>query len=559
MALAPPDEIAVKPSDETIALFSNRCGLAADFCIAAPGHRVSAAYFGPDSDGSGPIRSIDTLSGTSLAAPMVSGGFAIMKQLFRDQLSSEELVTRLLETADNTGLYANRTIYGRGKLDLAAATHPVGVPAVPVSTNTHQGGYDLHTTHLSLGAPFGSGLGSSVLDREFMALDDLGAPFWYRLGDFIASAPDSRGDTTVLGFLANRFDSGAWQPGARTLLTTAATEGGHLSLTDGGMMATFTDRSGLSASVFGASRSYRERGASGGALSWRAKGAPLGIRVGWITEDETLLGGAGQGAFGSLSADTVFVGLESDARIGAWLLGAGAEWGSVRPQARGGIIEEISTLTTSAFALRARTTLPNRDKVGVSLSQPLRVEHGRASLALPVARTKVGRGAAHDHRRPPCARCTADRSRRDLGTNLGGRSPAPRLHLEPRPRPRWCRQSASHVSCGLAAGVLSVRPSPLFTPSESLAHVRGAPEAPPRCQRKRCGTAVGKARVSSNLPGSLTAAEDWARRDDVSLDHFIAWALAEKVGAKNAATFLEQRGQGGDLERTVRCLEAWPE
>ena len=73
-------------------------------------------------------------------------------------------------------------------------------------------------------------------------------------------------------------------------------------------------------------------------------------------------------------------------------------------------------------------------------------------------------------------------------------------------------------------------------------------------------TVVGKARGPLNLPRSLkAAAEDWARRDNVSLDHFIACALAEKVGAKNAATFLEQRGQGGDLERTVRWLEARPE
>ena len=69
-----------------------------------------------------------------------------------------------------------------------------------------------------------------------------------------------------------------------------------------------------------------------------------------------------------------------------------------------------------------------------------------------------------------------------------------------------------------------------------------------------------KTRVSLNLPRSLKAApEDWARRDGVSLDHFIACALAEKVGAKNAATFLEKRGQGGDPERAVRWLEARPE
>ena len=48
VALTPVDEVALKPSDETIATFSNRCGLAADFCLAAPGNDVTYAYFGPD-------------------------------------------------------------------------------------------------------------------------------------------------------------------------------------------------------------------------------------------------------------------------------------------------------------------------------------------------------------------------------------------------------------------------------------------------------------------------------------------------------------------------------
>ena len=153
-------------------------------------------------------------------------------------------------------------------------------------------------------------------------------------------------------------------------------------------MATLKGRAGLSASVFGTNH---EHDAVGGTLGWRPGGSPLGLSIGWITEDETILGGEGQGAFGSLAADTAFIRIEGDVRLGAWRVGADAEWGSVRPQARGGIIEEVSPISTSAFALHARAAITNEDTLHFSLSQPLRVEDGRASLTLPVARTKDGR------------------------------------------------------------------------------------------------------------------------------------------------------------------------
>ena len=374
--------------DRRIADFSNRCGIAADYCIAAPGEDVKIAYFGPHPDTSRPIRGIGRSSGTSLAAPMVAGGLAIMKQLFRDQLSNTELVTRLLETADDTGTYSNSAVYGRGKLDLAAATHPVGALEVPVAANTNGTGNNLRATRLSLGAPFGGGLARSVGNLEIMALDDLGAPFWYRLGDFVTAANGPPMDARVRGFLAGGTREAPEWRGITARKTLAETGGGHLSLAEGGMMATLKGRAGLSASVFGTNREYDAAGAT---LGWRPEGSPLGLRLGWITEDETILGGEGRGAFGSLAADTAFIRLEGDMRLGAWRLGGGAEWGSVRPRAQGGLIEEVSPISTSAFALHARAALTDTDTVRLSLSQPLRVEDGRASLTLPAARTKLGR------------------------------------------------------------------------------------------------------------------------------------------------------------------------
>ena len=64
---------ALRPDDGVIADFSNRCGIAADFCIAAPGEDVTVAYFGPREEEVG-FRGYFRGRGTSYATPMVSGG-----------------------------------------------------------------------------------------------------------------------------------------------------------------------------------------------------------------------------------------------------------------------------------------------------------------------------------------------------------------------------------------------------------------------------------------------------------------------------------------------------
>ena len=73
-------------------------------------------------------------------------------------------------------------------------------------------------------------------------------------------------------------------------------------------------------------------------------------------------------------------------------------------------------------------------------------------------------------------------------------------------------------------------------------------------------TATVKARVSLNLPASLkAAAERYARRDGVSLNQFIATALAEKIGAQGAAAFFAERGRGGDAASAIGFLRTAPD
>ena len=113
--------------------------------------------FGPDTaPGEGvtvgildnPVRTVVVGGGTSYAAPMVTGGLALIKQYFRGQLSNVDLLARLLETANRTGLYSDAAIYGRGLMDLASATSPVGEPVVAMGGRVESSGAVIHVTSL---------------------------------------------------------------------------------------------------------------------------------------------------------------------------------------------------------------------------------------------------------------------------------------------------------------------------------------------------------------------------------------------------------------------------
>lgn len=111
-------------------IFTNRCGVASDYCIAAPG--------GGDIGGTG-VLSMDTipdstvrLSGTSQAAPHVSGALAALKSLF-PTLTLQQIRSRLFTTANKTGSFANTSIFGQGLMDLNAASNPVGGLSIPTS------------------------------------------------------------------------------------------------------------------------------------------------------------------------------------------------------------------------------------------------------------------------------------------------------------------------------------------------------------------------------------------------------------------------------------------
>ena len=396
--------------DGLITDFSNRCGIAANWCLAAPGEDVLVAHFGPHMGQDG-FQGLATVDGTSFAAPMVSGGLAVMKQLFRDELSNTALLARLLETANDSGVYASRSVYGHGLMDLGAATSPVGVLEVVQQNSVGMPGTLLQTTLLQYGPAFGDGLTQSFSGREFAAFDALGAPFWFDLGDFatavsgpsmgaqlqdfltppsVLPSQPGQGFDFIFDGVSSTLASGAspWKLGLMEM--PGAGQAGHFALAEHALGLNLSMQYGLSATAFTSEGISGQTPATGALLSWRAGDAPWALQAGWFTEHETLLGSQAEGAFGDLASDAVFFGVEADWGLAGWRLGAMAEVGSVRPVSARGLITEVSPLATSTFAVRARRALGDAGTLRISVSQPLRIERGQASLTVPIGRTKAG-------------------------------------------------------------------------------------------------------------------------------------------------------------------------
>ncbi|MCY4031324.1 MAG: S8 family serine peptidase [Hyphomicrobiales bacterium] len=219
--------VTATDNDGVIAPYANRCGaLPSDwnrntqgrhYCLAAPG----GANVSPIGQNrfwvSGPAEGVySPVLGTSFASPVVAGGFAVVKEHFRDDdgmdtMSDRELLLRLVNTANNTncareanrnengpcdvwgagilmGDYSNEAVYGAGLLDLNAATAPVGMQRMSAFGGVNGGiTYDFDVTSLTTSAAFGDALQRALHAQKIAVFDELNAPFWYPLATLMTT------------------------------------------------------------------------------------------------------------------------------------------------------------------------------------------------------------------------------------------------------------------------------------------------------------------------------------------------------------------------------------
>ncbi len=177
---------ATDPRTGIIADYSNRCGPLPQnwnaarhgrhYCLTAPG-TVRGLVPDPNSPGGGTAKS--GLTGTSYAAPIVSGALALLKEHFRGTRGNTAIVRRMIDTADRSGRYSDLRTYGAGHLDLEAALTPRGTLSAGPSS------YPLGRSSLSAPAAYGS-IARRAAHLELAVFDDHDFPFWVPVSALIS-------------------------------------------------------------------------------------------------------------------------------------------------------------------------------------------------------------------------------------------------------------------------------------------------------------------------------------------------------------------------------------
>jgi len=481
--------VATNPQG-TIADFSNRCGIAREFCLAAPGVDITgpAPAFHCEAGASQCFITLEE-AGTSSAAPFVTGGIGLLAQHFRGQLGNDEIVERILATADKTGVYADADVYGQGFLDLDTATRPVGQQRMLTGVSLSGASSPEAQSALYLGPAFGDSLVRGLASAHVASFDELDAPFFRRLGDYLrpagvagsslgerlralgrdprgtpwevdghgwqvrldivptahgagdgpgsASAEHAAGGMGVRGTgrrgspaalaslsvthdfdgrrlefgyrgrLASRFGLGAGELAPGTFADAGAFANPYLGFAHDGTSLAVTsplDTGSLWIAAFAATGRDTGRGdehgegITGALTEYRFGGldnSGLSLQAGWMSEANGAVGSRPDGAFGELATGTILTGVTASRRLGgSWTLLGSAHAGVHRTDSlRQGIVQGVSELWSGAFAVGAvgRDIGQSGDRLAFRLSQPLRVEAGRAELRWVSGRSPDGR------------------------------------------------------------------------------------------------------------------------------------------------------------------------
>lgn len=434
--------LAVVATDTSgsIASYSNHCGIAVAWCLAAPGSSIYSTF---------PDQTYATESGTSMAAPHVTGAVALLIDLY-PSLTPAQIVSRVLTTATKTGIYSDTTTYGQGFLNLGSATSLVASGLMMTGNSITGPSYTLKQSTIALAPAFGDGLSASLANRQMAVVDSFdGAPIRMSANSMVELADSSNTIDDGIrsfgrGFTVRHFDTGmnstlswrtvpgnsehdakvegrlvtAFSPTTKTTIgymddpalgfgpagdglieASDSRSGGaflspYLGLAENSMsMATETKIHGMTfraGSFFGSQEDNKDSEAYGAVSEMSFTpfdGSRIGVQAGFVSEGKTFLGTETAGAFDMGRTSTSYGGVSGSVALSGQteLVGSYFFGMSQIDSMAGSLVTGFSGVTSDAFTLGVvhHNMAFEGDRVGLMVNQPLRVSGGSANLRLP--------------------------------------------------------------------------------------------------------------------------------------------------------------------------------
>ena len=226
---------------------------------------------------------------------------------------------------------------------------------------------ELANSFISPGGAMGDALGNSIGQQQVTGFSQVpGVTFNLNGDSFVGATPGASLAASLNSFMApsDWTIPEQWQFSLKPL---------HLASRHG---TSLEQGKGLFhlASPQGWAASFHTQGVE---VAYNPSEGPFTFTAGAVHEPDSLLGTQVKGIFGSLAADTFYMGSRWQTDMGQWSIAAGGELGLVSPTVAGSsVIDRIDTLTTNAFTLEAARDFNNGNTLRFSLSQPLRVAAG---------------------------------------------------------------------------------------------------------------------------------------------------------------------------------------
>ena len=404
--------------------YANNCGIAMNWCLAAPGTNITSLRAG----------SYATSEGTSYAAPHVMGSVLVLKSQF-PELTTPEVHQILFDTAVDLGSRGVDPVFGHGALNLNEALTPQGHLVVELGPQVDQTTALLSSSWITESAITGGVLATAMSDQRVLVTDRYDRGYFASLGPMVATGSYSVSPDMQAGLAAaftltrdphsdlpkTDFDLRFNAFGPDHDVTRIAHADPIMALVSQTSGTGFSLQTPIGEAILSIASATSP---DGSAISLGA-GLPFGddhtitVSVGHARETDSILGAKTYGAFAGLDSETIYGRAQADVELGQRIsLNGSVTTGRTSFRSTGILSKGRADTLAMALGLTFTDALAADDKLSLALARPFAVSGGQLTL-----RSGTGISASSAGQRTNHVQLA------ETTLPLGAANRAPELHL----------------------------------------------------------------------------------------------------------------------------------